>query len=110
MKSALLPIRRFVSPEEDPRIRPDRNNPLMHVEERDSLERLQEAAQQCRQTRAWPRVQAVVLARQGDTAPDIARALGASRRPVQTWGPASNRAGLEALPDPPHPARPPILP
>jgi transposase len=81
----------------------------MHVEERDSLERL-EAAQQCRKTRVWPRVQAVVLARQGDTAPDIARAPGVSRRAVQTRVTTYNRGGLEALPDRPHPGRAPILP
>jgi transposase len=82
----------------------------MHIEERDSLERLQEAAKQCRKTRVWPRVQAVVLAKHGDTGPDIARALGVSRRAVQTWVSAYNRGGLEALPDRPHPGRAPILP
>src|SRR5512147_1349162 len=110
MKSALLPIRRFVSPEEDSRIQLDRDLSLMHIEERDSLERLQEAAKQCRKTRVWPRVQAVVLAKHGDTGPDIARALGVSRRAVQTWVSAYNRGGLEALPDRPHPGRAPILP
>jgi transposase len=82
----------------------------MYVEDRDSLERLHEAAKQCRKTRTWPRVQAVVLAKQGDTAPDIARALGVSRRAVQAWVAAYNRGGLEALPDRPHPGRAPILP
>ena len=82
----------------------------MYVADRDSLERLQEAAGQGRKTRTWPRVQAVVLAKQGDTAPEIARALGVSRRAVQAWVAAYNRGGLEALPDRPHPGRPPILP
>src|SRR4029077_4283148 len=59
---------------------------------------------------AWPRVQALALAKQGDTAPDIARALGVSRRAVQTWVAAYNRGGLKALPDRPHPGRAPILP
>src|SRR4029077_7899684 len=59
---------------------------------------------------AWPRVQALALAKQGDTAPDIARALGVSRRAVQTWVAAYNRGGLEALPDRTHPGRAPILP
>ena len=81
----------------------------MHVADRDSLERLHEAAKQCRKTRAWTRVQAIVLAQQGDTAPDIARALGVSRRAVQTWVAAYNRGGLETLPDRPHPGRAPIL-
>jgi transposase len=82
----------------------------MHVADRDSLERLQEAARQYRQGRTWPRVQAVVLAKQGDTAPEIARALGVSRRAVQAWVAAYNRGGLEALPDRTHPGRAPTLP
>ena len=82
----------------------------MYVADRDSLERLQEAARPCRKTRTWPRAQAVILAKQGDTAPDIARAPGVSRRAVQTWVAAYNRGGLDALPDRPHPGRAPILP
>jgi transposase len=74
------------------------------------LERLHEAARQCRKTRTWARVQAVVLAKQGDTAPEIARALGVSRRAVQTSVAAYNRGGLERLPDRTHPGRAPILP
>ncbi|HSQ56896.1 MAG TPA: IS630 family transposase [Gemmata sp.] len=82
----------------------------MHVEAHDSLERLQEAARQCRYTRTWPRLQAVILAKQGVQAPAIARALGVSRRAVQAWVAAYNRGGLEALPDRPHPGRRPTLP
>ena len=55
-------------------------------------------------------MQAIILAKQGDTAPQIARALGVSRRAVQAWVAAYNRGGLEALPDRPHPGRTPILP
>jgi transposase len=110
MRSALFPTRRFVLPEEDFRKRLERDIPLMHVEDRDSLERLQEAAKQCRKGRTWPRVQAVVLAKRGDTAPAIARALGVSRRAVQAWVAAYNRGGLEMLPDRTHPGRAPILP
>src|SRR3954468_19847661 len=107
MMSALLFDRGFVLPEEDSRTRIEKDVPLMYVEDRDSLERLHEAAKQCRKTRTWPRVQAVVLAKQGDTAPDIPRPLGVSRRSVQTWVAAYNRGGLEALPDRPHPGRAP---
>src|SRR3954447_10869229 len=110
MKSAHLLFRRLVLPEEDSRIRIDRDIPLMYVEDRDSLERLQEAAKQCRKARVWPRVQALVLAKEGDTASDIARALGVSRRAVQAWVAAYNRGGLEALPDRTHPGRARILP
>src|SRR3954451_21324969 len=82
----------------------------MHVEDHDPLDRLQEAARGHRNTRTWPRVQAVILAKQGDPATQIARALGVSRRAVQAWVATYNRAGLEALPDRPHPGRAPILP
>lgn len=82
----------------------------MHVEDRDSMERLQDLAKQYRSTRTWARLQAVILAKQGDTAPEIARALGFSRRAVQAWVAAYNRGGLEALPDRPHPGRTPLLP
>src|SRR5512143_4311342 len=109
MRPALLIRRRFVLPEEDSRIRLDRDMLLMHVEDRDSLERWHEAAKPCRKTRVWTRVHAVVLTKQGDTAPDLARALGVSRRVVQTWVAAYNRGGLETLPDRPHPGRAPIL-
>ena len=110
MKSAHSPIPCIVLPEEDSRIRIERDSPLMHVEARDSMERLQEMAKQFRHTRTWPRVQTVILAKQGDTAQEIARALGVSRRAVQAWVTAYNRGGLEALPDRPHPGRTPLLP
>src|SRR3954469_23429028 len=110
MKSALLIVGRLVLPEEDSRTRIDRDIPPMYVEDRDSLQRLHEAAKQCRNTRTWPRIQALVLAKRGDTAPQIARALGVSRRAVQAWVAAYNRGGLEALPDRTRPGRAPILP
>ena len=54
----------------------------MHIVDHDPLDRLQEAARGHRNTRTWPRVQAISLAKQGDSAAQIARALGASRRAV----------------------------
>src|SRR4051812_4741151 len=110
MKAALPAARCFVLPEEVLRTRSDGDIPLMHVEDHDPLDRLQEAAREYRNTRTWPRVQAVILAKQGDTANQIARALGVSRRAVQAWVTAYNRGGLEALPDRPHPGRTPTLP
>ena len=110
MRSALPTLRCFVIPEEDLRTGTGRDIPLMHIEEHDPLDRLQEAARGCRNTRTWPRVQAIILAKQGDAAPAIARALGVSRRAVQAWAAAYNRGGLEALPGRPHPGRTPTLP
>src|SRR5919202_4142392 len=109
MKPALLMAWRFVIPEEVLRTRTGRDVALMHVEDHDPLDRLQEAARRYRSTRTGPRVQAIILAKQGDTAPAIARALGFSRRAVQAWVAAYNRGGLEALPDRPHPGRKPTL-
>jgi transposase len=82
----------------------------MHVEDHDSLERLQEVARQRRNSRAWTRAQAIVLAKQGETAVRIAHCLGCSRRAVQTWVAAYNGGGLEALEERPHPGRMPISP
>jgi transposase len=82
----------------------------MRIEDHDPLDRLLEAAKRYRNTRTWSRVRAIILAKQGDTAPQIARALGFSRRAVQAWVAVYNRGGLEALPDHPHPGRAPTLP
>src|SRR3954453_20030661 len=100
----------FVLPGEGLRTRIGRDIWLMHIVDHDPLDRLHEAARRYRSTRTWPRVRAIILAKQGDTAPQIARALGFSRRAVQAWVAAYNRGGLEALPARPHPGRPPTLP
>jgi transposase len=110
MKSALPTVRRFVIREEALRTGIDRDILRMHIENYDPLDRLREAARDYRNTRTGPRVQAIILAKQGDTAPQIARALGFSRRAVQAWVAADNRGGLDALPDRPHPGRAPTLP
>src|SRR3954454_9218829 len=110
MKSAHLAILCIVVAVEALRTRIDRDVPQMHIEDHNPLDRLQEAARGHRNTRTWPRVQAIILAKQGDSAAQIARALGVSRRAVQAWAAAYNRGGLEALPDGPHPGRTPILP
>src|SRR5687768_7881975 len=106
MKAALPAARCFVLPQEVLRTRSDWDIPLMHVEEHDSLDRLQEAARGHRNTRTWPRAQAVLLAKQGDTAPQIARALGVSRRTVQAWVAAYNRGESRRCRTAPTPAAP----
>src|SRR5947209_4331468 len=110
MKSAHPGILCIVVAVEALRTRIDREVPQMHIEDHDPLDRLQEAARGHRNTRTWPRVQTIILAKQGDSAAQIARALGVSRRAVQAWGAAYDRGGLGALPDRPHPGRAPILP
>lgn len=110
MKFAHPAILCIVEAEEASRTRIDRDVPQMHIVDHDPLDRLQGAARGHRNTRTWPRVQAIILAKQGDSAAQIARALGVSRRAVQSWVAAYNRGGLGALPDRPHPGRTPILP
>src|SRR3954447_3950880 len=110
MKTAHPAVLCIVVAEEALRTWIGRDIPQMHIDDHDPLDRLQETAKEHRHTRTWPRVQAIILAKQGDTAPQIARALGVSRRAVQAWVAAYNRGGLAALPDRPHPGRAPILP
>src|SRR3954471_7070765 len=78
-----------------------RGSPLMHVEDRDSMERLQGLAERDRGTRTRARLRAVIPAKEGATAPEIARALGFRRRAVRAWVAAYNRGGPEASPDRP---------
>jgi putative transposase len=95
MKPAHLTIVWFVFPEEGLRTRIGRDIPQLHIVDHDPLGRLQEGSRGDRKTRTWPRVQAILLAKQGATAPPLARALGFSRRTVQAWVTSDNRGGLE---------------
>ncbi|MDP9175379.1 MAG: helix-turn-helix domain-containing protein [Planctomycetota bacterium] len=69
----------------------------MHVEAHYPVEQLQQLAKAQKQARMRIRLQAVVLAREGRTAPQIAAALGAARRTVQEWVARYNRNGIEGL-------------
>jgi transposase len=81
----------------------------MFVQNHHSLEELQQRTKALTQKRIWLRYQAVVLAQQGHSAPEIARVLGCSRRAVQTWVAQYNQGGLPALQERPHTGRPPRL-
>ena len=78
----------------------------MYVEGHQALEHLQGLAQTIPQKRVWRRFQAVILAKQGRTAADIAQSLGCSRRAVKNWVAQDNRGGVAALRERPHPGRP----
>jgi transposase len=78
----------------------------MHVQDHLTLDELQQAARAITNRRIWLRFQAVILALQGRTAPQIAQALGCCRRVVQNWVARSNRGGLQALHERPHTGRP----
>lgn len=69
----------------------------MHVEDRHEMGELRRLARSQRDGRMRIRVQAIVLAKQGRTAEEVAAALGASRRPVQEWVRRYNHAGVEGL-------------
>jgi transposase len=81
----------------------------MDIRDHHTLDEPQRLAKAVPQRRTWLRYQAVILARQGRSAPDIARALGCSRRAVQAWVARYNRGGAPALYERPHPGRPPRL-
>jgi transposase len=81
----------------------------MFVQDHHTLEELQHLTKALTQKRIWLRHQAVILAKQGHSAPEIARALGCSRRAVQTWVARYNQGGVPALQERPHTGRPPRL-
>ena len=81
----------------------------MFVQNHHSLEELQRLTKALTKKRIWLRHQAVVLAKQGHSAPAIARALGCSRPAVQAWVDRYNQGGLAALQERPHTGRPPRL-
>lgn len=56
------------------------------------------------------RLQIIILARQGQTAPQVAAAVGMSRRQVQEWVRRYNAQGIEGLQDRPRTGQPPKLP
>jgi transposase len=79
------------------------------VADHHTLKQLQDAAQAIPQKRLWRRVQAVLLAKQGRAAREIASVLGCSLRVVKNWIAQYNRGGLEALHERPRSGRPPLL-
>jgi len=81
----------------------------MFVQDHHSLEELQQRTKALTKKRIWLRYQSVVLAKQGHSAPEIARVLGCSRRAVQTWIAQYNQGGVPALQERPHTGRPPRL-
>jgi transposase len=81
----------------------------MFVADHHTTEQLQELARALTQKRIWRRAQAVLLAKQGRTARDIADALGCSLKAVTNWVAQYNAGGIEALHDRPRSGRPPLL-
>ena len=65
----------------------------MHVEAYESLEELRALMKGKMRVRDHRRIHAVVLAREGKTAPEIAGQLACGRRPVQRWIERYNKGG-----------------
>src|SRR3954466_14358210 len=81
----------------------------MFVADHHTTEQLQELTRALAQKRTGRRARAVLLARQGRTARDIADALGCSLKAVTNWVAQYNAGGIEALHDRPRGGRPPLL-
>ena len=81
----------------------------MLVAEHHTLAQLQALAEAIPQKRSWRRVQAVLLAKQGWTANQIALAMSCSLRAAKNWVARYNRGGIEALREQPRPGRPRAL-
>lgn len=81
----------------------------MHVVEHEPLDAFRELMGRQKRVREHRRFHAVLLARQGTTAPEIAAVLGCARRPVQQWVSRYNRGGPAGLLEATHPGRPPRL-
>src|SRR5687768_5882698 len=78
----------------------------MFVADHHTQEQLQVLANAITGKRTWKRFQAVLLAKQGWTAPLVARSLGRSLRGVKNWLAQYNRGGVEALQERPRTGRP----
>ena len=81
----------------------------MFVADHHTVEQLQELTQAIHAKRVWRRAEAVVLAKQGRTAQDIADSLGCSLKAVKNWVAQYNTGGIEALHDRVRSGRPPLL-
>lgn len=81
----------------------------MHVEDQVELAELKRLARAEKDARLAKRMQMVVLAIEGFTAPAIAMSLGTSRRTCQHWVRQFNERGLEGLHDKPGRGKPPLL-
>ena len=71
----------------------------MHVADHHSMEQLKRLVRKQTDARMLLRLQMVILAKKGRTAPEIARTWSVSRRTVQFWVRCYNTGGLEGLQD-----------
>jgi len=81
----------------------------MYVADHLSVDALQDLADREPDKRRFLRLRAIILALRGHTAPEIAEALGVSRRAVQHWVARYNTNAPDGLADRPKSGRPPLL-
>ena len=81
----------------------------MHVADHLTLLQLQELASAEPSKRRFLRLRALILARSGMTAFEVAHALGVARRSVQNWVARYNNEGLTGLNNRPGGGRPAFL-
>ena len=81
----------------------------MHVADHLTTDRLVALADAASSKRRFLRIRAVILAAEGRTAPEVAAALGCSRRAAQAWVARYNDAGPAGFDDRPRTGRPPFL-
>jgi transposase len=82
----------------------------MYVADHLTLDELRARADAERDKRLFLRLRAVYLAATGLSAPEVAAALGPSRRAVQRWIARYNAEGPDALGHRPRPGQPTLLP
>jgi transposase len=78
----------------------------MHVETHDTMDELKEAVRRERDGRVRDRLRAILGAKRGRTAKQVADDLGVSPRAVQDWVRWYNAGGRENLPDAPRSGQP----
>ena len=81
----------------------------MHVADHLTLDELRGLADAATGKRRFLRIRAVILAAEGRTAPEVAAALGCSRRAAQGWVARYNDEGPAGFDERPRPGRPPFL-
>ena len=82
----------------------------MHITDHHDLDKLRALYKRQRDGRTRTRLQAVILARQGESAAAIAKILGYSPRSIQGWVRRYNAHGIEGMADRPRSGRTPKLP
>lgn len=82
----------------------------MHVQPQDPIDHLKQMRRLKSHVSIALPLQAVILAMEGRTAPQIAAATGMSRRPVQEWVRRYNQDGIAGLSHRPRSGQPPKLP